>query len=128
MLGSCVKLTKTDWLWPTTQAEDMQYWSPLHFVYDPPSQLELPTRLEWVDSFELHLSDFPHETKPTIKTTDEAAATRPEVATASRAGAEGEIHRVDPDFGSSLTVSNRDSHSNCWVNWKIMGQPCGFQV
>ena len=83
MVGSCVKLTKTDWLWPTTQAEDMQYWSPLHFVYDPPSQLELPTRLEWVDSFELHLSDFPHETKPTIKTTDEAAATRPEVATGS---------------------------------------------
>jgi hypothetical protein len=21
-----------------------------------------------------------------------------------------------------------DSHSNCWVNWKIIGQPCEFQV
>ena len=41
---------------------------------------------------------------------------------------EGKIHRVDPDFGSTLTVSNRDSQSNCWVNWKIMGQPCEFQV
>ena len=45
---------------------------------------------------------------------------------------QGKVHRVDPlvdpDFGSTLTVSNRDSHSNCWVNWKIMGQPCEFQV
>jgi hypothetical protein len=35
---------------------------------------------------------------------------------------------VDPDFGPTLTVSNRDSQFNCWVNWKIMGQPCEFQV
>jgi hypothetical protein len=42
--------------------------------------------------------------------------------------ANGKIHRVDPDFGSTLTVSNRDSQSNCLVNWKIMGQPCEFQV
>jgi hypothetical protein len=50
-------------------------------------------------------------------------------AAASRVGAEGKIHRVDPDFGSTLTVSNRDSQSNCWVNWKIMPrQPCEFQV
>jgi hypothetical protein len=41
---------------------------------------------------------------------------------------QGKIHRVDPDFGSTLTASNRDSQSNCWVNWKIMGQPCEFQV
>ena len=41
---------------------------------------------------------------------------------------EGKIHRVDPAFGSTLTASNRDSQSNCWVNWKIMGQPCEFQV
>jgi hypothetical protein len=45
---------------------------------------------------------------------------------------QGKVHRVDPlvdpDFGSTLTVSNRDSHSNCWVNWKTMGQPCEFQV
>jgi hypothetical protein len=41
---------------------------------------------------------------------------------------EGKIHRVDPDFRSTLTVSNRDYQSNCWVNWKIMGQPCEFQV
>ena len=39
-----------------------------------------------------------------------------------------EIHRVDPDFRSTLIVSNRDSQSNCWVNCKIMGQPCEFQV
>jgi hypothetical protein len=36
--------------------------------------------------------------------------------------------RVDPDFGSTLTASNRDSQSKCWVNWKIVGQPCEFQV
>ena len=42
--------------------------------------------------------------------------------------AKGKIHRVDPDFGPTLTVSNRNSQSNCWVNWKIMGQPCEFQV
>jgi hypothetical protein len=41
---------------------------------------------------------------------------------------EGKIHRVDPDSGSTLTVSNRDSQSDCWVNWKIMGQPCEFQA
>ena len=35
---------------------------------------------------------------------------------------------ADPDFGSSLTVSSRDSQSNCWVNWKILGQPCEIQV
>jgi hypothetical protein len=40
----------------------------------------------------------------------------------------GKIHRVDPDFGSTLTVSNRDSQSTRWVNWYIMGQPCEFQV
>jgi hypothetical protein len=40
----------------------------------------------------------------------------------------GKIHRVDPDFGSTLTFSNSDSQSNCWVNWKIVGQPCEFQV
>jgi hypothetical protein len=41
---------------------------------------------------------------------------------------EGKIHRVDPHFGSTLTASSMDSQSNCWVNWKIMGQPCEFQV
>jgi hypothetical protein len=44
------------------------------------------------------------------------------------AGTEGKIHRVDPGFGSTLTASNRVSQSNCWVNWKMMGQPCEFQV
>jgi hypothetical protein len=37
--------------------------------------------------------------------------------------AKGKIHRVDPDSGPTLTVSNRDSQSTCWVNWRIMGQP-----
>jgi hypothetical protein len=41
---------------------------------------------------------------------------------------EGRIHRVYPDFGSTLTVSDRDSQPNCWVSWKIMGQPCGSQA
>ena len=40
----------------------------------------------------------------------------------------GRIHRVDPDFGSTLTVSNKDSQSNCWVSWNFMGQACEFQV
>ena len=30
---------------------------------------------------------------------------------------QSKIHRVGPDFGSTLTASNRDSHSNCWVNF-----------
>ena len=41
---------------------------------------------------------------------------------------EGKIHRLDPDFGSTLPVSNRDSQSNCGVNLKMVGQPCEFQV
>ena len=41
---------------------------------------------------------------------------------------EGKINGVDPDFGSTLTVANRDSQSNSWVNWKIMSQPCEFQI
>ena len=41
---------------------------------------------------------------------------------------EPEIHRVDPEFGSTLTVSNRDSQSNCWVNLRILGQPCEFYL
>ena len=41
---------------------------------------------------------------------------------------EGKMYRVDPDFGSALTVSNRDSQSICWVSWKIMGRPCEFQT
>ena len=41
---------------------------------------------------------------------------------------EGKTHRVDPDFGSTLAVSDRDSQPDCWVNWKVMGQPCNFQV
>jgi hypothetical protein len=56
-----------------------------------------------------------------------AATARARTRTWGR-GPEGKIHRVDPDFGSTLTVSNRDYQSNWWVNWKIMGQPCEFQV
>ena len=41
---------------------------------------------------------------------------------------EGNIQMVDPDVGSTLTVSSRDPQTNCWVNWKIMGQPYAFQV
>jgi hypothetical protein len=40
----------------------------------------------------------------------------------------GKIHRVDPDFGSTSTASTRDSQPNRWVNLKIVGQPCEFQV
>jgi hypothetical protein len=39
-----------------------------------------------------------------------------------------EIHRVDPKFGSTLIVSNRDSHSNCGVNLRILGQPFEFYL
>ena len=49
-------------------------------------------------------------------------------AAARAATPEGKIHRVDPDFESSFTVSNRDSQSNCWADWKTLGQPCKFQV
>jgi hypothetical protein len=54
------------------------------------------------------------------------AYAKPGVAAA--AGMQGTLHRVGPDFGSTLTVSNRDSQSNGWVSWKIMGRPCGFQA
>jgi hypothetical protein len=54
------------------------------------------------------------------------AGKRPQTTIAPSRGRK--IHRVDPDFGSTLTDSNRDSQSNRWVNCKIMGQPCEFQV
>ena len=60
-----------------------------------------------------------------------AALLSPRMCVATVGGltaSEGKIHRVDPDFGSTLIDSNRDYQSSCWVNWKIMGQPCGFQV
>jgi hypothetical protein len=41
--------------------------------------------------------------------------------------AEGEIHRVDPDFGSTFTASNRDSQSNCWFNLKSWVNPVNFR-
>jgi hypothetical protein len=50
------------------------------------------------------------------------------IAVSPFAEPDGKVHRVDPDFGSTLTVTNRDSQSNCWVNWKTMGQTCEFQV
>jgi hypothetical protein len=46
---------------------------------------------------------------------------------ASLVEAEGKIHRVDSDFGSTLTVSNTDSQSNCWVNWKLWVNPVDFR-
>jgi hypothetical protein len=54
--------------------------------------------------------------------------TIPSVENSSEAQVKGKIYRVDPDFGSTLTVSNKDSQSNFWVNRKIMGQPCEFQA
>jgi hypothetical protein len=48
--------------------------------------------------------------------------------TSVMAAHEGKIHRVDPDFGSTLTVSNRDYQSKCWVNWKIMGRHVSFRL
>jgi hypothetical protein len=45
-----------------------------------------------------------------------------------RRRARGKIQRVDPDFGSTLAVSNRDSQSNCWANLRILGQPCESQA
>jgi hypothetical protein len=61
-----------------------------------------------------------------LATARRAAAAAPGVDAPARP--EGKTHRADPDFGSTLTASNRDSQSNCWVIWKIIGQPCGFQV
>jgi hypothetical protein len=64
---------------------------------------------------------------------DAARSAVPDVEPRNRVGSahgrpKGNIHRVDPDFGSTFTASNRDSQSNCWVNWKIMGLACEFQV
>jgi hypothetical protein len=64
----------------------------------------------------------PHHIRRFLPATEHARAGRGEAL-------EGKIHGVDPDFRSTLTVSNRASQSNCWVSWKITGQqPCGFQV
>jgi hypothetical protein len=53
-------------------------------------------------------------------------AAPPAPAGCVRARLKPEIHRIDPEFGSTLTISNRDSQSNCWVNLRILGQPCEF--
>ena len=45
-----------------------------------------------------------------------------------RARLEPESHRVDPEFGSTLRLLYRDFQSNCWVNLKILGQPCEFYL
>ena len=37
------------------------------------------------------------------------------------------IHRVGPESGSTLS-SYRDFRSNCWVNLRILGQPCELYV
>jgi hypothetical protein len=39
-----------------------------------------------------------------------------------------EIHRVDPEFGSTLKALIGIFQSNCWVNLRILGQPCGFYL
>jgi hypothetical protein len=48
-------------------------------------------------------------------------------APARQASRKPEIHRVDPEFGSTLrllyTFESRDFQSNCWVNLRILGQP-----
>ena len=41
---------------------------------------------------------------------------------------EPEIHRVDPEFGSTLRLLYGDFQSNCWVNLRILGQPCEFYL
>jgi hypothetical protein len=76
------------------------------------------------ESPEAAVDGCPRMTAPPSPSIVQAAAPPP----ASGALPEGKIHRVDPDFESTLTASNRYSQSNCWVNWKIMGQPCEFQV
>ena len=39
-----------------------------------------------------------------------------------------EIHRVDPESGSTPEGSCRDFQSNCWANLRILGQPCEFYL
>jgi hypothetical protein len=38
-----------------------------------------------------------------------------------------EIHSVDPESGQ-LSGSYRDVQINCWVDLRILGQPCGFYL
>jgi hypothetical protein len=38
------------------------------------------------------------------------------------------IHRVDPESGSTLKALIGIFQSNCWVNLRILGQPCGFHL
>jgi hypothetical protein len=63
-----------------------------------------------------------------VRKSQSAAASTAEKNVGATVDPKGKIHRVDPDFGSFLTVSNRDSQSKFWVNWKFMGQPCAFQA
>ena len=46
----------------------------------------------------------------------------------SPADSQPEIHRVDPESGSTLRLTDRDFQSNCWVNLRILGQPCEFYL
>ena len=38
------------------------------------------------------------------------------------------FYRVDPESGSTLRLLYRDFQSNCWVNLRILGQPCEFYL
>jgi hypothetical protein len=39
-----------------------------------------------------------------------------------------EIHRIDPEFGSTLRRIQRDFQTNCWVNLRTLGQPSEFYL
>jgi hypothetical protein len=55
-----------------------------------------------------------------------STVTRPRPTSAR--GSKPDIHRVDPEFGSTLMLLYRDFQSKCWVNLRILGQPCEFYL
>jgi hypothetical protein len=50
------------------------------------------------------------------------------VLTRSHTRPQPKIHRVDPESGSTLRLSDREFQSDCRDNLRVLGQPCGFYL
>jgi hypothetical protein len=100
-----------------------------HLPHQPPTLSSRSVSLSLCLSLlSLSCSRLRRRTQTAATPSSAAISASSAVAMPFSASRKGKIHRVGPDFGSTLTVSSRDYQSKCWVNWKIMGQPCEFQV
>jgi hypothetical protein len=69
------------------------------------------------------------EQRTTVAALQRLALARTVFGTGPIEGREGKVRWVDPDFGSTLTIYNRGSQSNCWVNntRKLWTSPMNFR-